>query len=150
MKSFYLICYHRVIALKSYSIQEYTKYGTPTVPPFSVLYLIPKSPSGPPGLWLAVNRIPPAQTKYFIGDQYLTKLSIHTWSLHSQAPQVERSHGKRQAQRQKGSRSSGAKVHNYVSNRCRKEGEAANRCLVSVWVKKGINRTILSLLKRFT
>lgn len=29
------------------------------IPPFSMLYLIPKSPSGPPGLWLAVRRIPP-------------------------------------------------------------------------------------------
>ena len=28
-------------------------------PPFEVLYLIPKSPLLPPGLWLAVSIIPP-------------------------------------------------------------------------------------------
>ncbi|KAJ3532467.1 hypothetical protein NM688_g7420 [Phlebia brevispora] len=28
-------------------------------PPFDTLYLIPKSALGPPGLWLAVRRIPP-------------------------------------------------------------------------------------------
>lgn len=28
-------------------------------PPFSMLYLMPKSALGPPGLWLAVRRIPP-------------------------------------------------------------------------------------------
>ena len=35
-----------------------------TVPPFSVLYLIPKSPLGPPGLWLAVRRMPPKEKVY--------------------------------------------------------------------------------------
>lgn len=29
-------------------------------PPLDTLYLIPKSLSGPPGLWLAVRRIPPS------------------------------------------------------------------------------------------
>ena len=28
-------------------------------PPFEALYLMPKSPSGPPGLWLADRMIPP-------------------------------------------------------------------------------------------
>lgn len=30
-----------------------------TVPPLAVLNWMPKSPSGPPGLWLAVRIIPP-------------------------------------------------------------------------------------------
>ena len=34
-------------------------------PPFETLYLIPKSLSGPPGLWLAVSRIPPSAL-YFL------------------------------------------------------------------------------------
>lgn len=32
-------------------------------PPDLLLYLIPKSSSGPPGLWLAVKMIPPVQKK---------------------------------------------------------------------------------------
>ena len=28
-------------------------------PPLPILYLIPKSPSGPPGLWLADSTMPP-------------------------------------------------------------------------------------------
>lgn len=37
-------------------------------PPFDVLYLMPKSPLGPPGLWLAVRIIPP--TKIFAISNY--------------------------------------------------------------------------------
>ena len=33
-------------------------------PPLAVLYLMPKSPSGPPGLWLADRMMPP-HVEYF-------------------------------------------------------------------------------------
>jgi hypothetical protein len=35
-------------------------------PPLDTLYLIPKSFSGPPGLWLAVSKIPPVALYFLI------------------------------------------------------------------------------------
>lgn len=38
---------------------KFTAKKTRRLPPFATLNLIPKSPPGPPGLWLAVRTIPP-------------------------------------------------------------------------------------------
>lgn len=49
-----------------------------TIPPFAVLNLMPKSPSGPPGLWLAVRMIPP-MALYFLITQEMAGLDIIPW-----------------------------------------------------------------------
>ncbi len=46
-----------------------------TLPPFAVLNLMPKSPSGPPGLWLAV-RMMPLIALYFLITQEMAGVDI--------------------------------------------------------------------------
>lgn len=49
-----------------------------TVPPFAVLNLMPKTPSGPPGLWLALRIIPP-MALYFLITQEMAGVDIIPW-----------------------------------------------------------------------
>lgn len=49
-----------------------------TIPPFAVLNLTPKSPSGPPWLWLAVRIIPP-MALYFLITQEMAGVDIIPW-----------------------------------------------------------------------
>lgn len=150
MKSFYLICYHRVIALKNYSTQRVHKVRYTDCTSIFCVVLDPKVPFWPPWVVTCSQQDTTCTNKIFHRGSVLNKIvNSHLEPPLPGTPGWDKPWKEASSEAER-SRSSGAKVHNYVSNRCRKEGEAATRCLVSVWVKKGINRTILSLLKRFT
>lgn len=55
----------RIVFIIFITTISYTKYNK-NLPPLEVLYLIPKSLSGPPGLWLAVSTMPPVALYFLI------------------------------------------------------------------------------------
>ena len=142
MKSFYLICYHRVVALKKLQYTRVHKVRYTDCTSIFCVVLDSKVPFWPPWVVTCSQQDTTCTNKIFHRGSVLNKV------VNSQLePALLGASGwekpwKEASSEAEWSRSLGAKVHNYVSNRCGKEGGAATRCLVSVWVKKGINRTI--------
>lgn len=60
----------------SFSVWHY--FSHIAIPPLAVLNLMPKSPLGPPGLWLAVRMIPP-MALYFLITQDTAGVDIIPW-----------------------------------------------------------------------
>lgn len=52
-------------------------------PPLDILYLIPKSASGPPGLWLAVSKIPPVALYFLMILDAAGVERIESWPMMS-------------------------------------------------------------------
>ena len=61
-------------------------------PPFETLYLMPKSLLGPPGLWLAVRRMPPYALYLRMTFDAAGVERIAFWPMMNLATQIGRAH----------------------------------------------------------